>query len=109
MKYDSRVAVCRNGKTAYYTSADVAERIVDGGFAMRRTRSAIDLNAADTSEKRTTAAQELFAHAKPKRLCYGGHTPPSQDRLRFAPCHFRAMTGRIGLVLTSWRPAACHA
>jgi len=104
MKYDSRVAVLRNGGTAYYTSADIAERIVDSGFAERRTRGVIELFGSHRDAPRASSALALFSNAKPQRRSYGGHTPASQDRLGWAPCHFRAMTGRIGLVLTSWRP-----
>jgi hypothetical protein len=103
MKFKARVAVQRDGKTVYWTASAIALRMCLQGFAKRRGQGMIELPAAGSPEDLHVAALERFQEMKPDRHCYGAHTPPNKDRKTYAPCFYRAATGLVATVHTSWR------
>jgi hypothetical protein len=113
MKFNSRVAVARDSRIAYWTSAASAERMVRGGMAKRNGRARIDLPGIKSTEYREIAAISFFSEQQPEKKCYGSHTPPNRDRLKFAACFYNAATGTLHSIITSWRPTdaaftPCH-
>lgn len=103
MKFKAKVAVVRDGRTKYYATADVARRMVLEGLAVRRGQVAIELPGEGSAEELNVSALLTFADGKPEWRCYGSHTSPSIDRLSYAPCFYRAHTGKAGGTAILWK------
>jgi hypothetical protein len=96
MKFKAKVAVQRNGRTAYWTLSAIAMRMVQTGMAQRRGQGAIELPGEGSAQDQCISAQVTFRDAKPERLCYGAHTPVNTDRLTFAQAVHNAHSGIVG-------------
>jgi hypothetical protein len=106
MKFKASVAVLRNGRHAYYATADTARRLVLSGFAQRRGQVAVELPGDAAPETENLRALLVFLHGQPDKQCFGAHTPVSKDRLSYAPCFFNAGAGLSGNQKSTWRSRA---
>lgn len=95
MKFKAKVAVCRQGRIAYWTQSAVAMRMVRAGLAKRNGQGMIELPGEGSEQDLKVTALLSFKTGLPTRLCYGSHTSPNTDRMTWAPAVHNAPTGQV--------------